>query len=100
MTLSTGETLLLYTDGLIERRGRQLSDGEMALEEVAASAPDEPELMCQEITSQLTEGIAIADDHDIVAAGHHAAGGGGVVHAVRDLFEFVGFAGCHRVRRL
>jgi anti-sigma regulatory factor (Ser/Thr protein kinase) len=67
VTLSAGETLLLYTDGLIERRGSQLSDGERALVEVAASAPDEPELMCQEITSQLTEGLTIADDIAVLA---------------------------------
>jgi serine phosphatase RsbU (regulator of sigma subunit)/anti-sigma regulatory factor (Ser/Thr protein kinase) len=60
--LSAGETLVLYTDGLIERRGSQLSDGEAALVEVAVSAPDEPELKCQAITSQLTRDIAIPDD--------------------------------------
>ena len=62
LTLLPGETLVLYTDGLIERRGRKLSDGETALVEVASSAPDEPELKCQAITSRLTEDIAIADD--------------------------------------
>jgi serine phosphatase RsbU (regulator of sigma subunit)/anti-sigma regulatory factor (Ser/Thr protein kinase) len=62
ITLSPGESLLLYTDGLIERRGRQLSEGEEALVEVATSAPDEPELKCQAITSQLTKGSEIADD--------------------------------------
>jgi serine phosphatase RsbU (regulator of sigma subunit)/anti-sigma regulatory factor (Ser/Thr protein kinase) len=60
--LSAGETLVLYTDGLIERRGSQLSDGEAALVEVAMSAPDEPELKCQAITSQLTQDISIPDD--------------------------------------
>jgi serine phosphatase RsbU (regulator of sigma subunit)/anti-sigma regulatory factor (Ser/Thr protein kinase) len=62
LTLSAGETLVLYTDGLIERRGHQLEDGEKALVEVATSAPDEPELKCQAITNQLTEDIAITDD--------------------------------------
>jgi serine phosphatase RsbU (regulator of sigma subunit)/anti-sigma regulatory factor (Ser/Thr protein kinase) len=62
LTLSAGETLLLYTDGLIERRGRGLSEGERALSEVAGSSPDEPELKCQAIISGLTEGAAIADD--------------------------------------
>ena len=60
--LSAGETLILYTDGLIERRGSQLSEGEAALAAVASSAPDEPELMCQNITSQLTQGLTTADD--------------------------------------
>jgi serine phosphatase RsbU (regulator of sigma subunit)/anti-sigma regulatory factor (Ser/Thr protein kinase) len=60
--LGAKETLVLYTDGLIERRGRKLSDGEANLTKVATSAPDEPELKCQAITSRLTEDIAIADD--------------------------------------
>ena len=62
LTLSAGETLLFYTDGLIERRGQQLSEGEEALVEVASSAPDEPELKCQAITTRLTEDATIADD--------------------------------------
>ena len=62
VTLSPGETLLLYTDGLIERRGHQLSEGEAALIEVASEAPDEPELKCQAITSRLTENVAMSDD--------------------------------------
>jgi serine phosphatase RsbU (regulator of sigma subunit)/anti-sigma regulatory factor (Ser/Thr protein kinase) len=62
VTLAAGETLVLYTDGLIERRGHQLGEGEAALVEVATSAPDEPELKCQAITSRLTKDIAIADD--------------------------------------
>jgi serine phosphatase RsbU (regulator of sigma subunit)/anti-sigma regulatory factor (Ser/Thr protein kinase) len=62
ITLSPGETLLLYTDGLIERRGRQLAEGEAALVEVAAGAPDEPELMCEAVTARLTEDNPPADD--------------------------------------
>jgi serine phosphatase RsbU (regulator of sigma subunit)/anti-sigma regulatory factor (Ser/Thr protein kinase) len=62
VTLAAGETLLLYTDGLIERRGRKLAEGEANLTKVATSAPDEPELKCQAITSQLTQDVAIADD--------------------------------------
>jgi serine phosphatase RsbU (regulator of sigma subunit)/anti-sigma regulatory factor (Ser/Thr protein kinase) len=68
VTLSAGETLLLYTDGLIERRGQQLAEGEAALMEVAVSAPDEPELKCQAITSELTKDIAIADDVAVLVA--------------------------------
>jgi serine phosphatase RsbU (regulator of sigma subunit)/anti-sigma regulatory factor (Ser/Thr protein kinase) len=60
--LAAGETLLLYTDGLIERRGQQLSTGEEELVRVATAAPDEPELKCEAITAQLTEGITVPDD--------------------------------------
>lgn len=67
LMLSAGETLLLYTDGLIERRGGKLSDGERTLLEVAASSPDEPELKCQGIISRLTKDTTIADDIAVLA---------------------------------
>jgi serine phosphatase RsbU (regulator of sigma subunit)/anti-sigma regulatory factor (Ser/Thr protein kinase) len=67
VTLEAGETLLLYTDGLIERRGRQLSDGEAALVEAAVAAPDDPELKCSAIIERLTEGIEIPDDIAVLA---------------------------------
>jgi serine phosphatase RsbU (regulator of sigma subunit)/anti-sigma regulatory factor (Ser/Thr protein kinase) len=65
--LEAGETLLLYTDGLIERRGRQLAEGEAALVEAAVAAPDEPELRCRAIIAQLTEGVEAADDVALLA---------------------------------
>jgi serine phosphatase RsbU (regulator of sigma subunit)/anti-sigma regulatory factor (Ser/Thr protein kinase) len=67
VALRPGETLLLYTDGLIERRGHQLSEGEAALVDAAVSAPDEPELKCQAIASRLTEGASRGDDIAILA---------------------------------
>ena len=65
--LDAGETLLLYTDGLIERRGEKLSDGEAALIEAAVSVPDEPELRCREIISRLTLDAEPADDIALLA---------------------------------
>ena len=67
ITLGPAETLYLYTDGLIERRGRTLSDGEEALAEAAGTAPDEPELMCRAIIRSLTEGIEVPDDIAMLA---------------------------------
>ncbi len=67
VTLAAGETLLLYTDGLIERRGRTLTQGESALVDAATAAPDEPELKCRSIIQRLTEGIDIPDDVAILA---------------------------------
>jgi anti-sigma regulatory factor (Ser/Thr protein kinase) len=67
VTLGPAETLLLYTDGLIERRGEHLSNGETALVEAALGAPDEPELKCRAIISKLTEGIEVADDVAVLA---------------------------------
>jgi anti-sigma regulatory factor (Ser/Thr protein kinase) len=67
VTLAPGETLLLYTDGLIERRGGRLSEGEEALTAAASSAPDDPEVKCRAIIRQLTEGREIADDIAVLA---------------------------------
>jgi len=67
VTLGPAETLLFYTDGLIERRGRTLSDGEAALAEAATAAPDEPEMMCQSVIQRLTEGIEAPDDIAVLA---------------------------------
>jgi anti-sigma regulatory factor (Ser/Thr protein kinase)/putative methionine-R-sulfoxide reductase with GAF domain len=67
VTLGAGETLFLYTDGLIERRGSQFSEGEAALVEAAMAAPDDPELMCRTIIERLTQGIEVADDIAVLA---------------------------------
>jgi serine phosphatase RsbU (regulator of sigma subunit)/anti-sigma regulatory factor (Ser/Thr protein kinase) len=67
VTLGPAETLLFYTDGLIERRGRTLTEGEAALAEAATAAPDEPEMMCRSVIQQLTEGIDAPDDIAVLA---------------------------------
>jgi anti-sigma regulatory factor (Ser/Thr protein kinase) len=67
VTLGPAETLLLYTDGLIERRGQTLTEGEAALAEAAKEAPDEPELMCRTIIQGFTDGIDIPDDIAVLA---------------------------------
>jgi serine phosphatase RsbU (regulator of sigma subunit)/anti-sigma regulatory factor (Ser/Thr protein kinase) len=67
ITLGPAETLFLYTDGLIERRGRTLSEGEKALADAAVAAPDEPELMCRAVIQALTEGIEVPDDIAMLA---------------------------------
>ncbi len=65
--LESGETLLLYTDGLIERRGSKLVEGEAALVEAAVAAPDEPELRCRTIIDRLIEDSEAADDIALLA---------------------------------
>jgi anti-sigma regulatory factor (Ser/Thr protein kinase) len=67
VTLGPAETLLFYTDGLIERRGRTLSDGEVALAEATAAAPEEPEMLCRTVIQRLTEGIDVPDDVAVLA---------------------------------
>lgn len=62
MTMSRGDTLLLYTDGLIERRGEPLSSGEEKLAAFAGSAPAAIERRCAQIIDRMTEGRQINDD--------------------------------------
>lgn len=51
--LPVGATLVLYTDGLIERRGSALDEGMRRLERVLAGAPDTAEELCDHIVSNL-----------------------------------------------
>ena len=72
LTMEPGDTIVLYTDGLIERRGKRLADGEAALREAAAAAPSEPEAKVATILEQLTGGEEVNDDVAILAV--HATG--------------------------
>jgi anti-sigma regulatory factor (Ser/Thr protein kinase) len=67
VTLGPAQTLLFYTDGLIERRGATLSEGEAALVEAASAAPEEPELLCRTVIERLTEDIEPPDDIAVLA---------------------------------
>jgi serine phosphatase RsbU (regulator of sigma subunit)/anti-sigma regulatory factor (Ser/Thr protein kinase) len=58
--LEPGATLLLYTDGLVERRGDHLESGIKRLEGVLAEAPDELEELCD----HLIEKTAPAPERD------------------------------------
>jgi serine phosphatase RsbU (regulator of sigma subunit)/anti-sigma regulatory factor (Ser/Thr protein kinase) len=65
--LHSGETLLLYTDGLIERRGERLSEGEARLAEVLASAPAKLEVKCSSVIERMTGGAQRNDDIALLA---------------------------------
>ena len=60
--LPPGATLVLYTDGLVERRGTELDAGlellRTAVEEAGTSRPDE---LCDRVLAALT-GVHRADD--------------------------------------
>jgi serine phosphatase RsbU (regulator of sigma subunit) len=66
--LSAGATLLLYTDGLVERRGVSIQDGldRLSLEAVANPTSDLEEL-CDCLLSSLVGQDQIADDIAMVA---------------------------------
>jgi serine phosphatase RsbU (regulator of sigma subunit)/anti-sigma regulatory factor (Ser/Thr protein kinase) len=74
VTMEAGDTLILYTDGLIERRGERLSDGEKQLVAAARSAPGDAELRCQTIIADLTRDLEIADDIAVLAIRAEALG--------------------------
>ena len=67
-------TLLLYTDGLIERRGQRLVDGERALSDVAAAGPLNPDAVCARIVARMTSDAPLADDLALLAIQRVAIG--------------------------
>ncbi|HEX8054066.1 MAG TPA: SpoIIE family protein phosphatase [Thermoleophilaceae bacterium] len=65
--LERGETLILYTDGLVERRGVPIDEGMRRLEEVAASvAGADPDELCDRLV-RLAEDDSVADDVAVLA---------------------------------
>ena len=62
VTLEAGQSLLFYTDGLIERRGQRLSEGEAALERALVESPEDPDDRCSAVIRRLTADWEVADD--------------------------------------
>jgi GAF domain-containing protein/anti-sigma regulatory factor (Ser/Thr protein kinase) len=67
VTIEPGSTLLLYTDGLIERRGVRLAGRHEELLAVAAAAPFDPELLCETVVDKLVGAERTADDVAVLA---------------------------------
>jgi len=68
--LSPGSTLLLFTDGLVERRGTSIADGLGRLSELAATGPpasaEDLEALCDRLLSALIDTGHVADDVALV----------------------------------
>jgi len=61
--LLPGDVLILYTDGLIERRDRPMQEGVSALTELAASTwRGDTEELCDAIIAAMAAGPDLADD--------------------------------------
>jgi serine phosphatase RsbU (regulator of sigma subunit) len=66
MTVGEGDVLLLYSDGLVERRGESIDLGLKRLEEAAASGPEDPGALCAFVLREVLPGSAGL--HDDVTA--------------------------------
>jgi serine phosphatase RsbU (regulator of sigma subunit)/anti-sigma regulatory factor (Ser/Thr protein kinase) len=64
--LEPGTTLVLYTDGLVERRGWRLAERQHDLHRVAAASPAEPDLLCDTLITGMLGSDPPPDDVAIV----------------------------------
>jgi serine phosphatase RsbU (regulator of sigma subunit)/anti-sigma regulatory factor (Ser/Thr protein kinase) len=65
--LAPGAMVVLYTDGLVERRDASLDEGLDRLAEAVAAAPDEPEGCCDFVLQSLLGGHRAGDDVALLA---------------------------------
>jgi serine phosphatase RsbU (regulator of sigma subunit)/anti-sigma regulatory factor (Ser/Thr protein kinase) len=66
-TLPPGSTLLVYTDGLVDRPDTSLTTGLSDLVEAVESAPAEPEELCEHVLGRLLPDEAPGDDIALLA---------------------------------
>jgi serine phosphatase RsbU (regulator of sigma subunit)/anti-sigma regulatory factor (Ser/Thr protein kinase) len=67
LELAPDTTLLLYTDGLVERRGETLEDGIARLQRVLADAPESLEALCDHVIETSAPDPERADDIAVLA---------------------------------
>src|SRR5947209_9113701 len=65
--LEPGSLVMLYTDGLVERRSERLGDGLRRLERAVATGPEGAEELLDHVLAQLTGGGSVADDVALLA---------------------------------
>ncbi|MEA2451127.1 MAG: hypothetical protein QOG63_3059 [Thermoleophilaceae bacterium] len=75
VTLPPGSTLLLYTDGLVERRDSSLTAGLNHLRAAVCSAPPNPEELCEHVLGVLLPQGQPGDDVALLALHNKAIAG-------------------------
>jgi serine phosphatase RsbU (regulator of sigma subunit)/DNA-binding response OmpR family regulator/anti-sigma regulatory factor (Ser/Thr protein kinase) len=65
--LAAGSTMLLYTDGLVERRGQPIDAGLEQLREALRSAPADLEQLCSHVLARAPAGAGTQDDVALLA---------------------------------
>ncbi|MEW1719494.1 ATP-binding SpoIIE family protein phosphatase [Streptomyces sp. NPDC093109] len=60
IALPPGSTAVLYTDGLVERRGEDIDEGVARLERALSGAQGTPQVVCD----RLIRALGVTDDHD------------------------------------
>jgi serine phosphatase RsbU (regulator of sigma subunit) len=62
-TVGPNDTLIFYSDGLVERRGESLDTGLERLSQAAAAGPDRPSALCTHVLGKMLPAtIAVHDD--------------------------------------
>src|SRR4051812_46272710 len=74
-TLEPGAGVLLYTDGLVERRDLPLSDGLERLREAVATGPRDPEALCEAVLAAVLPSGPPSDDVALLALFSAPVGG-------------------------
>lgn len=74
LSMSPGTTLLLYTDGLVETRLRNVEDGMAALRS-SVSGPTAPELVCERVLAAMERADVHDDDRALLAVSLTPLGG-------------------------
>jgi len=72
--IEAGSTLLLYTDGLLERRGKRITDPEATLAETAYAVAGDPETLCDNVIRRFLREQPSKDDVALLAVSNLRCG--------------------------
>ncbi|MEA2155538.1 MAG: hypothetical protein QOE11_1678 [Solirubrobacteraceae bacterium] len=87
LVLAPGDSLLLYTDGLVERRDAGIDSRLEQLRATLESAPEDLAAALEQITATLTDDSLRTDDIALLALRAHGPPPGSFVRAIRGVAE-------------